>query len=131
MDISAHPLVGTWSLLSYEVHGSDGSVHTPLGASPTGIGIYTAEGFVSAQLMRRGRRTDDRRDYIAYAGRWTCDGKSVSHHVDLALHDEWVGTSLVRTLALDARRLVLSPPTTERNGLTYQATLTWTREEAS
>lgn len=131
MDIRTHPLVESWTLASYEVHGSDGSVSTPLGPDPVGLGVYTVEGFVSAQLMRRAPRTDDRQDYIAYAGRWSSDGTSVSHHVDLALHDGWVGTTLVRTVTLDPGRLVLEPPATERAGVTFRAVLTWTREEAS
>lgn len=130
MDTATHPLIGTWSLLSYEVRGSDGSVRRPLGANPAGLGIYTAEGLVSAQLMRPGPRTDDRRDYVAYAGRWTCDGTSVSHHVDLALHDDWVRTTLVRTFTLQSGRLVLEPPATERDGVTFQPALTWVRAEA-
>lgn len=127
--VETRSLVGTWSLRTYQIRGSDGSIRHPLGEQPIGLGIYTSTGFVSAQLMRSGARCDDRRDYIAYAGRWTLDGDQVAHQVDLALHDDWVGTTLVRTVAWLDERLVLAPPPTEHHGITFWSTLTWDRQE--
>lgn len=127
MDNHTHPLVGTWSLRSYVVEGSDGSVRHPLGEHPVGTGIYTAGGHVAAQLMRPGDRRDDRRDYIAYAGRWTVDGATVSHEVELALHDDWIGTTMARTFHLDGTTLVLEPPSTTRDGVEFHSALTWSR----
>lgn len=129
MSVHSSALVGTWILESYTISGADGSVRSPLGLDPVGIGIYTADGHVSAQLMRRARGAmdADRRDYIAYAGRWSLTEGVVSHHVQLALHDDWVGTDLARTVTLEGDRLVLEPPSTERNGVTLRSRLTWSR----
>ncbi|EME18536.1 lipocalin-like domain-containing protein [Rhodococcus triatomae] len=129
MSVHSSALIGTWILESYTLSGSDGSVRHPLGSDPVGIGIYTADGYVSAQLMRRERGAPDRdrRDYIAYAGRWTTREGTVSHHVRLALHDDWIDTDLVRTVTLSDDRLVLEPPSTELNGVTFRSRLTWSR----
>lgn len=129
MSVPSISLVGTWILESYAITGSDGSVRNPLGPDPIGIGIYTADGHVSAQLMRAARvgPARDRHDYIAYVGRWSVSGDLVIHHVRLALHDDWVGTDLVRTATLSGDRLVLEPPTTERNDVEYTSRLTWSR----
>ena len=50
-------LIGAWKLVSYVEKPVDGSaaVH-PLGERPMGIIMYTPDGYMSAQLMRPGRR---------------------------------------------------------------------------
>ena len=49
-------LVGSWRLLSYEVRDGVGvRVGYPLGDDATGCLLYTADGFMSVQIMRPGR----------------------------------------------------------------------------
>ena len=48
-------LIGVWALVSYvDEHPGIQDAH-PFGPQPEGFLIYTADGFVSAQLMRPGR----------------------------------------------------------------------------
>lgn len=84
-------LVGAWTLESYESSDVDGSnVRYPLGTDARGLIMYTADGYMSAQLMRADRppiargdlqiATDDElaaaaRGYLAYA-RSTAQRKS-------------------------------------------------------
>ena len=50
------PFVGVWTLESFtEKRGSSEEIN-PLGNAPLGFLIYTAEGIVSAQLMKRDRK---------------------------------------------------------------------------
>jgi hypothetical protein len=76
--------VGSWRLISYEVRDPDGKlVGHPLGEDAAGSLIYTADGFMSVQVMRLDRpryqaggigdgtdaeSADAARGYVAYAG---------------------------------------------------------------
>lgn len=48
-------LVGAWELVSFHVALPDGSRAHPLGPDAEGYILYTADGFMSADLMQRGR----------------------------------------------------------------------------
>src|SRR5687767_10319147 len=48
-------VVGTWKLVSYETQTADGARTFPLGQDVSGIAIYSADGHVSIQFMRRDR----------------------------------------------------------------------------
>ena len=47
--------IGTWALESFTEHSETTGSVQPFGPNPAGLLIYTAEGIVSAQLMRSGR----------------------------------------------------------------------------
>jgi hypothetical protein len=82
-------VLGTWELVSYtaqDKHG--GPVAYPLGPDALGVIMYTADGYMSAQLMRRDRPAFDRPEpdggtpeqaeaaaagYLAYSGPFTVD----------------------------------------------------------
>ena len=53
--MEAHPLVGTWRLVSLEVRGSDGQVQYPYGPDATGYLMYSADGYMSAVVMSANR----------------------------------------------------------------------------
>ena len=46
------PIIGTWRLISWERHSSNGEVTHPFGENPYGLLIYTETGHISAQIMR-------------------------------------------------------------------------------
>lgn len=80
-------LIGAWKLVSYEEKPVDGSPSFyPMSEKPVGIILYTPDGFMSAQLMKPGRKPfasgdwfkgsdqDYRQEastYIAYSGEFT------------------------------------------------------------
>lgn len=123
-------LIGVWHLTSYTASAEDGTLLEPLGPDPSGIGVYTPEGFVSAQLSRASRtrfdesappvgpRADARigfeafAGYIAYCGRYVVDAseKRVEHHVMCSLSPNWERTVLLRTYELQGDSLILRPP---------------------
>ncbi len=58
--------------------------------------------------------------YLAYAGSYTLDGMTVTHHVEMSLFPNWIGTDQVRAIAiLENGDLELStPPEASRSGHT-------------
>ncbi|GAA2324682.1 lipocalin-like domain-containing protein [Streptomyces kunmingensis] len=135
---SAAPLTGAWDLVSFEVHTADGRVERPFGERPTGLGIYTPQGLVSAQLMAgtgSGSAEPEPSQnasaplprFIAYAGRYLLDldSRTVEHHVECSFDPSWVGLVLRRSYDLDGNLLTLRPPTQAEG----QPVLTWRRRE--
>lgn len=135
-------LVGSWLLISYRVAAADGAVHEPLGANPQGLGVYTAEGTMSAQLMAGDRQGFGRsfrpgaavptdllaaagRGYIAYCGTYEVEDQSdmVLHHVQCSLVPDWVGTVMKRAFLIEGDILTLRPPAWAGE----QAELRWRR----
>jgi hypothetical protein len=51
--------VGTWRLLSWEAREPDGAIRHVYGRNPVGYLIYTADGYVSAEIMDPDRRQSD------------------------------------------------------------------------
>ena len=71
-------ILGAWQLASFEARDvATGIVRHPLGAEPSGLILYTDDGYMSAQLAT----TPSGADYIAYGGRFHLDEQtSVVHH---------------------------------------------------
>jgi len=136
-------ILGAWVLVSWTAE-VDGEVSTPLGPDPVGTIIYTPDGYMSAQLMRRDRPAYRRADidggtteqtvaaasgYLAYSGPYTLDESTgaVHHHVGVSLLPNWLGGTQVRQGHLDGTTLVLSADSTSRKGRTTRSTLVWRR----
>ena len=136
-------LLGAWHLESYTAE-SDGAVDEPLGPRPLGIIMNTADGYMSAQLMRRDRPAYDRAvtgggtaeqmataasGYLCYSGPFTVDEAAgvVSHHVGVSLLPNWVGGTQVRHGRLEGDALVLRAEITSRGGASTAHVLTWRR----
>lgn len=119
-------IIGAWILESYESSDLDGSdVDYPLGADARGIIIYTADGYMSAQLMRADRprfhvgdlTAADNEElaaaasgYLAYTGPYTVSHDGVvGHHVEVSLLPNWIGGTQYRAAKTGDSRLELSP----------------------
>jgi lipocalin-like protein len=119
-------IVGAWTLESYESSAIDGSdVRYPLGTNAKGIIMYTADGYMSAQIMRADRpefhtadlSTADKDElaaaaagYLAYSGPYSVSDDGVlAHHVDVSLLPNWVGGTQYRAAQTPDSRLELSP----------------------
>ena len=117
-------LLGTWSLVSWEVTDSEGETSYPFGPSPEGQIIYAESGHMSVHLMHRELRVEDvtgvddndlvgrvARTFIAYYGTYSidADASSVTHHVQGSLRPSMRGTDQVRGFELlDPDRVRLS-----------------------
>ncbi|HLH36473.1 MAG TPA: lipocalin-like domain-containing protein [Alloacidobacterium sp.] len=134
---TARDFVGTWKLLDYTFLYEDGRIEKPWGENVVGYLLYSAEGYMSGNLSAAGRgasteRPQDRdprrkRDYIAYAGPYTVDGEIVTHHVEVSLSPNWLGTAQLRYHKLEGDTLVLrTPPVLSADG-NVAVQLTWQR----
>jgi len=142
-------LVGSWRLVSYEVRDGLGSpVGYPLGEDATGYLLYTAEGLMSAQIMRRDRpryragglgdgtdaeSADAARGYVAYAGHYRVERDSVVvHEPAVSLFPNWVHATLARNVVLVEPRLeLITPQPMPFGGRQLTAVLIWERIEQS
>ncbi|KUL91545.1 hypothetical protein ZTR_01579 [Talaromyces verruculosus] len=136
-------LVGTWKLVSYTSKPArkDGPIEYPLGKDARGYIIYTADGYMSAQIMRPGSKpystmddpfaiaddeaADAARHYLAYTGPFEViehEGKvAVKHHTNLALVPNWAGNHQLRFCELEGNELVLMPTQPWRLNTSFEA----------
>lgn len=101
----APTLIGTWNLISYTEVRRDQEDGHPFGDEPEGYLIYSAEGYVSAHLMK----PESSIDQIAYSGRFEVDEqhRTVTHIPSVALIPSWIGSNQVRLVELGGDRLTL------------------------
>jgi hypothetical protein len=138
--VEADALVGTWRLVG--VSSSTGE--SPYGRSPSGLLVYTRDGTMTALISHDRRRplsVDDRSaapadeqanafaTFLAYGGRYEVAGGRVTHSVEVASVENWVGTELVRAIELDGDRLTLRTPPTMVGGTERVMELVWQRLE--
>jgi hypothetical protein len=112
--------IGTWKLVDYSFLHEDGTVEKPWGDHVVGYLLYSAEGYMSGNLSPAGRRHNletahgqkrsRNRDYIAYAGPYTIDGDTVTHHVEVSLFPNWLGTAQLRYHKREGNTLILRTP---------------------
>ena len=139
-----HPpdIVGTWRLVSASAIGPTGARDdAPFGRTPHGILIYTPERTMAALVSydRRPPLSADRiaapaeeraaafATFFSYAGTYTLRRDTVVHHVSIASVQNWVGTDLVRVVALSHDRLVLRTPVLSVGGVLMTSELVWQR----
>jgi len=127
---AASDFVGTWKLVDYAFLHEDGTVEKPWGDHVVGYLLYSAEGYMSGNLSPAGRRhrvekASRKRDYIAYAGPYTVEGDTVTHHVEVSLFPNWLGTAQLRYHKREGDRLILcTPPIPSGDGV-VAVQLTW------
>jgi Lipocalin-like domain len=120
-DVCDRDLLGAWTLESWSLVYEDGRPQEyPLGADARGLIMYTADGHVSATLMRAVRpkqapaSTEDKAqaydESFAYAGRFEVKGGAVYHTIQIATNPALIGFTSTRHIQLSAPRLVLSGP---------------------
>jgi hypothetical protein len=148
--LTSDALVGGWRLTSFEITFSDDApvVH-PFGERARGQLLYTSDGQMSAILCPAeraplgvgGLESTQRADatqkaaafdsYMSYAGRWSLEGSTVTHHVDFALVPDVVGHDHVRQASFDDDgALVLAYERPTRRGATAHYALRWIRTDA-
>jgi len=140
-ELPGNPLVGAWQLQSAEFRFADGRVAR---AYDSGLLVYTADGYMSAQLMRAERPAFDAADrlggtpdqivaayqgYRAYAGTYTIDdaARTVTHHSVWNLLPNEVGADQMRFFEFDGARLILRTPPLMLGGRAATGVLVWSR----
>jgi hypothetical protein len=139
-------LIGAWKLVSYEEKPVDGSPpFYPLSEKPMGIIMYTPDGYMSAQLMKPGRKPFASGDwfkgspedygreattYIAYSGEFHVDeeAQKLTHSMFVSLFPNWIGQTQPRVVKIEGDSLYLSTANPiESSGRTVNSYLHWKR----
>jgi hypothetical protein len=135
-------IIGTWKLVSALLTTLGGGTRKLLGENPNGFLTYTSDGRMTAILGSSGRqplsvadpiaapaaeRAEAFATFTAYAGRYTFDGDRLTHHVEVSLFQNWVGTDQIRFAKLQGRRLTLTTPPMAIGGEQLLVELTWER----
>jgi len=141
----ANRLVGVWSLVTYTDEHEDSDDTQPFGPTPEGFLIYTADGFVSAQLMKPSRPAFHSADwhhgtpqeyeasgsgYIAYCGTYEVDEEkaTVTHIPSVSLLPNLIHGRQCRSIELQGDRLVLrAAGAPVAGGLNVISRLEWKR----
>lgn len=118
MPLKPEDIIGAWNLVDTFRENPDGTTTQHQGVDPKGIIMYTADGHMSA-ITRAGIRLFPATDatdadkanmfdsYLSYAGRWSLDGDTVTHHVEHALNENFVGMDRKRVIDHQGDRMVL------------------------
>jgi hypothetical protein len=141
-------LIGAWRLVSCVETPVDGSPERyTLGEDAEGIIMYTPDGYMSAQLMRPGRKnfasgdwfkgtpeeyTEEAAGYIAYSGPFHVDEekRTLTHSMDVSLFPGWIGQTHPRVVEIKGEFLHLSTAAPfNSGGKTVSAALIWKRAE--
>ena len=141
-------LIGAWELIDLVEEPEDGSPgRYPMGEDAAGLILYTADGFMSVQIMQRGhaaaeasvddpygRTPEDfaaeARTYFAYAGSFSVDEGAgiVTHEVRTSLYPGWVGQAQRRAVRLEDGVLELSSAEPSLSaGVPVRTRLRWRR----
>jgi hypothetical protein len=141
--LDVEKMYGTWKLVRFtQRYVGTGETIAVFGQHPSGFLSYSRDGRMNAILVK-----DDRpkvadmaqatpRDkaqlfssMYAYAGTFTVDGDTVTHHVDISWNGNWTGTDQVRNVRLEGDRLFIST-NAQSNGIDGKvavAELEWER----
>ncbi|MCV7065906.1 lipocalin-like domain-containing protein [Mycolicibacterium farcinogenes] len=140
-------IVGAWELVEYSMTSTEGEVHHSLGPDARGLILYTADGFMSAQLMNpdRPRFRSSRvhagepnelsaaaAGYLAYSGPYRIDeGQGVVYHgMSVALFPNWVGEEGARWVQFDGDRMTLTARQQVFGNRTWKPVVLWRRAQA-
>lgn len=141
-------LVGAWTLVEWTATLDGQPRGYPFGPAAQGHLLYSADGHMSAILMRPDRlpfafpnfaagsdaeKLQAASGYVSYAGTYEVQGDRVVHHVHYSLLPNWIGTDLVRQVGwtddgAGGRDLVLiTLPQPTRSGQVVVNRLRWRR----
>lgn len=141
-EATENPFVGVWELVSVLATASDESVdNAPYGPNPHGYITYTSDGYMTV-LFSFGNRPhingtwrtapeSDRAEAFAtvlgYAGTYSVDGNTMTHHVTVSTDPNRVGTSISRTFEIGESSITLTTPSINLGDSAKKYSLTWRR----
>ena len=133
----AEQLIGAWQLVEQTEVWANGSRTFPRGPNAHGLIVYSADGWMSAQLGRAVPRAGvdpwsldfALEDTLAYYGRLSVDehDQRVTHHLTGCSYPDWIGTDLVRLVDFPAEHTLRL--TAARPGGGAERILTWRRPD--
>jgi hypothetical protein len=116
-DLIEDRLHGVWELESWRRTSGDGVVSAPYTDAPLGRIIYEPGGRMAAFMMHPGwPHAEIERGAASYSGAYRVENGEVHHLVDFANNRAMIGSDLVRAIAWDGDRLLLSCPAINEPG---------------
>jgi hypothetical protein len=114
-------IVGTWRVVAFETHNSDGTVTKPYGEQPIGYFIYDSTGHLSIQVMENPAKSDPPTAF-GYFGTYKVDYAKhiVIHHVEGATdvnHRSYIGKDEPRPFRLDGDHLIIKVARGDNSGI--------------
>lgn len=100
-------LLGAWELVEYELLYPDGSTKR-LWDDLAGSLTYGPGNCVSVLIVRLGMPQLQNSEVIAYSGTFKLDGDAIVHKVDISNLYHYLNQSLIRSVQLSKRELVLT-----------------------
>ena len=117
-------LIGVWKFSSYVRKDlQSNKTKDVFGQNPRGYLIYTREQRMMALVIPETRenlksdadRIDHHKKMVSYSGTYTVSDNTVTHHVDVAWNEAWVGTHQQRFFQIDGSRLTITTVPTVYN----------------
>lgn len=142
---SRNQIIGRWNLVTWRQEYDDGRMLYPFGEDAVGVIDYNSTGHMYCVMSRTGRapfvsggqwnaseaeRASAYDGFLSYTGTYSIEDGIVSHHVELAIYPNWIGS--VQKRACELREGDLHLTARFENGTTEARTalLRWRRDEA-
>ncbi len=141
---AAHPLIGTWKLVSVTRDAiPSGEKAGLMGPNPIGYITYGSDGRMMVLIVRSGRKAPRDaaateaeaaalfKSMTAYAGKYSVQGDRVVHEVDISWNEPWTKTKQTRFFKLEGKHLHLTTPPSRDpvDGAYSTRTIVWERIE--
>jgi hypothetical protein len=136
-------LLGSWRLLRFvQTIVATGETVDVFGTAPQGTIHYGDDGRMIVLMVKDERprpqslalMTDEQRielfkTMVAYAGSYSVDGSTVTHHLDASWNQLFTGADQVRTIEIDEPRMIMStqPQPRSQDGEVAVSVITWER----
>ncbi len=134
-------IIGAWELVEYSIPDKENpeNKYYPMGKDVTGFILYTPDGYMSAQMMSKGRPSyaskrlhtgtleemaAASKGYMAYSGQYEVDEKNniLTHHMTVSLNPTWEGQAQQRLIQIENNLIIITAPANN-------ATLIWKRAD--
>ena len=137
-----NPFVGTWELVLVRAISGDGSVNTaPYGDAPHGYITYTADGYMTVLFSfsdrpnidgtwRSAPESDRAKAFatvLGYAGTYSVEGQTMTHHITVSTDPNRVGTSVSRLFEIGNGTVTLTTPAIALEETAKKYSLEWKR----
>lgn len=108
--MSNNPYLGAWKLKQWTAILPDGTAAEPYGSSPSGQILYTADGYMSANI--RGSDESEsasgrKNRVLCYAGPYEIGDGFITHKVTVASASSFIGKDQVRYSTFEGNTLTL------------------------
>ena len=132
-------LIGSWSLDSFQLESTDGSVSYPYGRELKGYLFYNSDGYMSSAFMSAGRSSSGDGElsqaaaassydqFMAYTGPFEVTGDKIKHFVEVSSLEAWIGSVQERWFKIDGDRLDLLTAPLSVGGDAPVGRLVWER----